>query len=312
MKAFLFFIVNLFVLLAWARPQIEVRAQNEVLASKDITLGDLADFKGFSDELEKRWRPIVVVGEWQGQTTEIPRQQLVQLLKEEMSTDMQMKLLNPSLLIPDVIKIQKRQVAMDEKSIGAVLRESLAKLCVECQIEVLSVKLPKFVGQIENLELNLANLEIKASQTVPVQFSIKNKQMDAFVTVQARFKKHSIVAKRPLRQGDRIQRGDVESALIDISNIANSTAVEQEIVGRLLSHSVASGQAILKGDVIREPAIKKGQAIKITTGSTLFEVSTSGQAEENGFIGDVIKIKASENNKLLSGKVIEEGKVVLQ
>lgn len=312
MKAFLFFIVNLFVLLAWARPAIEVRAQNNVTLNGKVTLGDLADFKGFGQEMEQRWKPIVVLSNWQGQSTEISRSQLVQILKQEMSDDIKMKMLNPSLVIPEAVRIEKKKIAFDEKSIGEVTSEALAKVCSDCQIEILSVKIPRFNGDVELVELNTSELQVKASQTIPVKILIGKKVNEALVAIQSRIKREAVVANRPLRQGDRIQSSDLEFGIVDISNIADSIALESEIIGKKLSRSIASGQAVLKSDVLREPAVKRGQQVKISTGNSLFEISTMGQAEENGFIGDIIKIKASENNRALTGKVVDEGKVLLQ
>jgi flagella basal body P-ring formation protein FlgA len=68
----------------------------------------------------------------------------------------------------------------------------------------------------------------------------------------------------------------------------------------------------LLSDLKREPAAHRGQVVRALVGDQDFEISINASAEENGFIGDLIKVKNLETQKMMSGIVIDKGVVKVQ
>ena len=58
-------------------------------------------------------------------------------------------------------------------------------------------------------------------------------------------------------------------------------------------------------------AVKRGQLVKIVAKKSGIYVETTGRALQNGHIGDIIKVKNVYSRKVIEGKVVDEGKVVV-
>jgi flagella basal body P-ring formation protein FlgA len=65
-------------------------------------------------------------------------------------------------------------------------------------------------------------------------------------------------------------------------------------------------------DLKREPAAQKGQMVQALIGTEEYEISASMLAEENGFVGDTVKVKNTETKKILSAVVVAKGLVKIQ
>jgi flagella basal body P-ring formation protein FlgA len=120
------------------------------------------------------------------------------------------------------------------------------------------------------------------------------------------------VAKKLIRFGERLQAEDLEMIETDVTFVKEETPEMNAIVGMIANRSLTPRMPIILSDLKREPAARKGQVVKALVGDQTFEVSINASAEENGFIGDVIKIKNSETQKVMSAIVIEKGVVKVQ
>jgi flagella basal body P-ring formation protein FlgA len=120
------------------------------------------------------------------------------------------------------------------------------------------------------------------------------------------------VARRFIRFGERIQMEDVEMAESNITHLKEESPLLSQVIGLIANKSLAAKTPVILSDLKREPAARKGQVLKALIGSSDFEVSINALAEENGFIGDVIKIKNSETQKTISAIIVEKGVVKVQ
>ena len=61
-----------------------------------------------------------------------------------------------------------------------------------------------------------------------------------------------------------------------------------------------------------EVQAKRGQIVKGTLGDDDFQISLNVEAQDSGYIGDVIKVKNLETQKLLSAVIVDKGVVKVQ
>jgi len=59
----------------------------------------------------------------------------------------------------------------------------------------------------------------------------------------------------------------------------------------------------------REFAVKSGEIVKVTAGSSDWEVTIDGIAQASGYIGDTVNVKIPRTQKLVSGLLTAKGVV---
>ena len=86
----------------------------------------------------------------------------------------------------------------------------------------------------------------------------------------------------------------------------------EHLMGMQAARFLNAGQIISFSDLKKETVLKKGQMVKAIAGHAFFEVSISAQAEEPGSIGDVIKIKNMDSQKVFAARIVEKGLVRIE
>lgn len=326
MKKLIFIFINLFVLLAWSRPEINVRRENKIENQSHVSLGAIAEFHGFSKDIEDKLKKTVVIYDWDQKDQTLNREKVSDVLHKIVEDNYEFKNLYIAFKVPDQILISSlKEEILNYENLRNKISGELKSLCDECNIEISSLKIPNLKNKIKNWKL-VTKPELKASQILEVSyldygtqnnnqkildFNPENNQK-IFASLQMQIKKNIWTTNKYLNMGDRIQEGDLSLRSIDISNFREKNLSAKELIGQVVSKSIGEGQALFQRDLKREALVQRGQNIKITSGSDNFEVSTSGISEESGFLGDRIKVKLIENNKILFGKIEAEGKVKLE
>lgn len=101
-------------------------------------------------------------------------------------------------------------------------------------------------------------------------------------------------------------------SMTDVTFAKDGSLRMEDIQGQMAARSLPVGSTVWASDLKREPAAKKGQIVKALLGDDSFEISVNMMAEDSGFVGDLIKVKNLETQKVLSGLVTEKGVVKLQ
>jgi len=87
---------------------------------------------------------------------------------------------------------------------------------------------------------------------------------------------------------------------------------KKSILGMQASRFINAGQIIYYRDLKREQVLRKGQMVKALFGQNNFELSISAQAEEGGAVGDVIKVKNLDSQKMFAAKIVDRGLVKIE
>lgn len=125
------------------------------------------------------------------------------------------------------------------------------------------------------------------------------------VTVMA----SAVIATKSLQQGQVLTRADVSVQQSDVTQMpAGVIADIDQVLGKTLSGSIASGQPI-RANLLRAPQmIKSGQTVKLIAQGGSFQVSADGKALGNAALGQVVSVRTG-NGKVVSGVVKEDGSV---
>jgi flagella basal body P-ring formation protein FlgA len=120
------------------------------------------------------------------------------------------------------------------------------------------------------------------------------------------------VLNRSVKMGDVITADLVTIEKREIINPREAIVTAEQISGMQAARYLNAGQVLTYNDLKKEQVMKKGQMVKAVAGQDYFEISISAQAEENGAIGDVIKIKNLDSQKVVAARVVDKGLVRIE
>ncbi len=305
----LFVGITMMASLAWARPEVIFPNEAEVSNTTVISVFQVAELKELSgvafNEIAKM--PLVDKIETQDSLT-LSGEDVSKKLRALVRNSEVLKKLNPAFKIPAEIRIKIRQEGFSKIDLEKTLRNILAARCGVCTFQIRFNSLPKLPSKGWNIDWDQ---EIRyGSFMIPVLE--EGRFINKWITGVARVQKQVPVARKLIRFGERLQAEDLEMLETDITFVKEETPAMDQIVGLIANRSLTPRLPIVLSDLKREPAARRGQVVKALVGDQNFEVSINASAEESGFVGDVIKIKNSETQKIMSATVIEKGVVKVQ
>jgi flagella basal body P-ring formation protein FlgA len=119
-----------------------------------------------------------------------------------------------------------------------------------------------------------------------------------------------VVSTRSLSRDARIGREDVKIASRWISRIPpNAVADPDEAAGRRLSMSIRPQTELMRNMLIKDPVIKKGKMVRVMLDEGSLSIQTIGLSEQDGTVGDIIKVRNVSSKKTIYARVIADSVV---
>lgn len=298
-------------LAAEAAPQISVKSVVEIAEQQEaITLGDLAQFDGFSAARNQELRAIVladapVAGEQRAFTNSGLAQTLRSYVgSEELGERVQFS-------IPARVVITRKSMKLNDASVKQAIVDQLKAVCGACEVKIDRIALP-----IVNRLTPKAKWSVKVRSELPrgqfsypMEVSDENGSQIYWVTGHVSILKRALVAKKNIGIGEKINEGDVAVELRDITFLHDSIADQKDLVGSVAARGISAEQVIGRTHLKREAAFKFGDVVKVITGNDSWQISIDGVAQQAASIGETAKVKIPRTQKLLSGVVVDKGVV---
>ena len=79
----------------------------------------------------------------------------------------------------------------------------------------------------------------------------------------------------------------------------------EDVVGKSAKLTIAENKVINSKLITLPMAVERGNRVKVFVRSGALEVSTIGTALENGVIGESIKVKNVDSNKVIQAEVLD-------
>jgi flagella basal body P-ring formation protein FlgA len=234
----------------------------------------------------------------------LERTKLVTLLKEVRSQC----LANVELRIPAEIDILN-QAQLSADVLLPWVAAQIQNEVPEKTVEHIKLQIPKVECQnVDRLKWGGFNLESKNT----FRFSLFADGKTYGMTGEFRLYQRVPVVLRNMGVGERVELTDLEWQKKDITFSPGFVSKKEELLGRILIHPVRQGEPIQLSFLRQENLVEKGQLVQAQFKSENFLVTSTAVAEQNGRLGDLIKIKNSESQRTVSGVVLDKGLVEVQ
>ncbi len=131
-----------------------------------------------------------------------------------------------------------------------------------------------------------------------------------YVPAQVSLFRPLAVASRPLMRGDVISERDIQIDVVNVSQLRQGYLARREsIIGQELQRPMNTGEAF-RGSILEAPlVIKRGDAVHIEMQAGTIAVNSTGIAMANGRIGQRIRVRNSQSERIVSAEVVSAGKV---
>jgi|GEM_PF-1383813 len=284
------------------KSHVQVASEVTVGLKEKVTLFDIAAVEGAETSLLQIMNEIVVLPLAQVGENEISSSELAAKIRRRLS--------GYKLSLPSRLKVMMQSEVLNRSEIERKIRNQLGQICNDCEISVSSLQLPQV--RHSNCELDYSKLSLRSSFMLPLIESSNTSSQLKWVTGQIRIFKKVPTLVRSVMQGQRLQPEDVQVLKMDVTHLQDPNLTLEEVIGQMTQRGMNANTALSRADLRREAVIKRGQMIKALVGSEDFEISVNVTAEENGFVGDMIKVKNLETNKVMSGLVTDKSMVRIQ
>lgn len=298
-KTFIFSLLMLLAPTAMAASELQLQLDTEIEVTdrKEFVWADFVRVRGRDENLLRELQKMPWLGDDRRSVTEGLRQ--IRARHDQVS---ERKL---RVLVPQDLKIKK----VKEFSVAEFRRKvenHMVSICENCSLQWMPgfMNLPKIAN---DWRLDESALKVAGQMVIPVHSGAGV----AWVPIKIKIERPGLVLKRAVTAGELVDEALVEIRLVDISNGLKKPMMSVD--GNFeTARGLPAGHVLHETDVRVPEAVKRGQLIKILSGSEEFEVAVQGVAEVAGRVGDVIRVKNSESGRLLSGRVVDAGVVRIE
>jgi len=121
------------------------------------------------------------------------------------------------------------------------------------------------------------------------------------------------VASEHIGRGERLYPHTVEFREEYMERCPRSGIGDRgELVNYVAIREIRAGEVVRTALLKREPLIRRGDGVDILLRRGNIEIVLRGEALDTGFYGDLIRVRVSGKRKVLRGRVVSEGAVVVR
>lgn len=292
---------------------LRVRSHVVVAPLSEVKLSQIVDARGLSEEGRKQLESVTLsVGPADGERQDLGEAHISAVIRPIVAKERERNSARVHVVIPKsvVIDTRKREILAD--AVRTEIMQAWQPLCSECRLEIEALSLPKISG-IRDWTMKMKAELPKGSFSISVDVVRENGSLSvAWISGRLLTKKKIPVAKRMLNTGERVQLNDVVWEWRDTSYAFDGIPGQEELIGKLMKQGVRSGDAIWRGMIEKDKAIRRGDLVTLRSGDGIWEVSMQVQAQGDAYIGDIVNMKHPKTNMVLVGQVTAVGEVELR
>lgn len=134
-----------------------------------------------------------------------------------------------------------------------------------------------------------------------------DQRWSVFVPVRLDIHVMAVVASRAIGRGERITEADVHLARVNTSS--DYVEDSERVIGMTARRTLRAGEVVKPTWMEAPVAVERGAAVALEAVRGGITVTAVGTAMANGHVGDQIKVRNNQSNRVVDGRVIAPGKV---
>lgn len=301
-----------FSCLVIAEPSIVVRPQTEIQESKRIEFGDIAEFEGVPENIKERISKIELAEQLPiGKQIEFSGRALSQILRDlNIFSEFQ----KPQIQIPSNVKVIQVGVQLSELDIKNRIKQRWQNRC-QCRIELSELVFPKLKTnlKIADWDLKMDSEPARGTFHLPIQVRFENEStQETWVKGRIRHFKQVPVTQRRIDLGERFQTEDLQWRERDVTFSRDSVPELNQLIGQRARVGLGFDQTVFTNDVMKDKVLSRGEPVRIFVGQEDWQVSILGLSEQDGSLGDLVKVKNQKTNQSIMGRLVRKGEVQIE
>lgn len=281
---------------ALAKSEITLSSAIEVSPREVITAYDIVEGRNLSEATLTDLKDIELGN---AQTKTITKLEIIKKFRG----------LESNFRLPTEVKILRSKSNVSRLEIERKIMNHLLAKCGTCEYRIQINSVPQ--NLLTDWELDM-NVDFNKSTVMIPVFSTSAPDKKGWVVVDLKKYANVPVLTRPLKIGDVITEDAVATEMRLMQSYQDAITDVKAVVGMQASRYLTAGQMLASRDLKREQILRKGQMVKAIFGADALEISISAQAEEGGAVGDVIKVKNLDSQKMFAAKIIDRGVVKIE
>jgi len=214
--------------------------------------------------------------------------------------------------IPSNISIKNLASKISADSVRSRIINGVRSSCEDCKIELRDVAVPpvRETSVKTTWDISADWSRVRGAFQLPLEVTNSAGKKDIYwVTGKALLNRRVLVTKRNLLFGEKIQKDDVELQNRDVTYSTDTVTQPGEVVGAIANTVIPANTLLTRSKFQRPPALKRGQDVTVRMGDSGWNVSIKGVAEQNGKLGDMVKVLNPLTKKVVVGTVVADGVV---
>ncbi len=292
------FLILFFPLACFAglKPELTFSSATEVSPRSEITIYDIVEARNVTDQLIAQMKSLKIAD---GKSVRIEKNELAKALRH----------LQAKFILPSEIKIVRSRNEVSRMEVERKIRNQLQIDCFDCDLQIQISSVPANLASDWDLDLNVDLT--KNSTMIPI-FSNSQPDKKGWVVAQIKRYQKVPVLNHAIKMGDVLNKEMFVFEKRLLQNSRETILRIEAIEGMQASRFINAGQTLTYADLKKESLVKRGQIVKVLAGTKEIEVSMSGQVEETGAIGEIVRVKNIDSQKVFAARVVDRGVVRIE
>lgn len=209
--------------------------------------------------------------------------------------------------IPKRIKIMRVDQQINDVAIQKKITDMLQRLLPSSDWEVSLKSLQKiqWPDLSASAQIRVIPLNVRPKGAGQFEFVIEDQGKTlnhVWVNGDVEYFAKVPVAQKPIVIRTSVKSDDISWEKRNVTYFNEIPATESDFATSVVKMFLPTGTVITKNLLDRELAVKFGEEVEVQAGTELFSVSTKAVAQQNAYVGDLIKLRTGAS-KFLTGTV---------
>jgi len=180
------------------------------------------------------------------------------------------------------------------------------------------------IGKLRGVELPEKNAVLKISSDaviigkktvlIPVDLVSSGKCLQSFwITAEVCVRAEVLTAAKKINSGRRLAPDDVERRVVELSDLRTCyTRNPEDVLGKISRRSFQTGDPLAREAFSEPPMVRSGETVRLRLERGGIVLTSLAKAQQDGKLGQVIKVRNVEFSALLKAEVTGRAEVKIQ